>query len=104
MLGVSGLMFLAGPAEIVEGIHHLGCPDYFRRLLGFAKVLGVAALLVPLPTQTPREWAYAGFTFTLIAAICSHLASEDPPAKAMAFLLALTLLVASYLLRRRAAR
>jgi hypothetical protein len=104
LFAVSGVMFLLGPPEVVTGFRHLGYPDYFRLLLGFAKLLGVAALVFPLPNPVPREWAYAGFTFTCIAASVSHAMSGDPTARVMSPLLALALLSASYLLRRRVAR
>jgi hypothetical protein len=52
----------------------LGYPDYFATLLGVAKVLGVAAMLLPVP-RFLREWAYAGFTFDVVSAIVSIIAS-----------------------------
>jgi hypothetical protein len=82
---------------------HLGYPDYFRQLLGVAKLLGVAALVAPMPNPTLREWAYAGFAFTCIGAAVSHVMSGDPIGKAIGSSLALALLLTSYFLRRRAA-
>jgi len=102
MLGFSGLLYLAGAKMAVQAIHSLGYPDYFRPLLGLAKVAGVLALVIP-GLRTLREWAYAGFTFNLIAAVASHLLSGDQPAHAMPALFALGLLITSYLLRRRIA-
>ena len=104
MFTLSGLAFLAGPPEVVTNFHHLGYPDYFRQLLGIAKLLGVAALVLPMPTPTLREWAYAGLTFTCIAAASSHVMSGDSIAKAIPSLLALALLLTSYFLRLRVAR
>jgi hypothetical protein len=103
MFAVSGAAFLAGPAEVVTTFHHLGYPDYFRQLLGVAKLLGVVALVAPLPSATLREWAYAGFAFTCIGATASHVMSGDPAGKAIGSLFALALLLTSYFLRRRAA-
>ncbi len=102
MFTLSGVLFLAGPAEVVASFRHLGYPDYFRHLLGIAKLLGVAALLVPPPSPVLREWAYAGFAFTCIAAAASHLMSGDPAGKLFGPLLAMGLLMTSYVLRRRA--
>jgi hypothetical protein len=104
MFALSGAMFIAGPAEVVANFRHLGFPDYFRELLGIAKLLGVAALLLPLPYPTLREWAYAGFTFVCISASVSHLLSGDPIGKVVPPLFALALLLTSYFLRRRTAR
>src|ERR1700737_4538382 len=62
----------------LEVFHHLGYPDYFSTILGIAKLLGVVALLAPVP-RTLREWAYAGFTFDVVGAILSTFAVGDPP-------------------------
>jgi hypothetical protein len=103
MFALSGAAFLAGPADVVTIFSHLGYPDYFRELLGIAKLLGVAALVAPMPNPTLREWAYAGFAFTCIGAAASHVMTGDPIGKAMGSLFALALLLTSYFLRRRAA-
>src|SRR5260370_259391 len=87
-----------GPPAIVRP---LGYPDYFRSLLGVAKVLGALALLLPRPSIL-REWAYAGFTFDLLGAFASHALHGDAAAHLAPALIALGLLVASYVLRRRA--
>jgi hypothetical protein len=103
MFALSGAAFLAGPTGVVTIFRHLGYPEYFRQLLGVAKLLGVAALVAPMPTPTLREWAYAGFAFTCIGAAASHAMSGDPIGKAIGSLFALSLLLTSYFLRRRAA-
>jgi len=48
----------------------LGYPMYFFAILGFWKVLGAIAILVP---RYPRlkEWAYAGIFFDLTGAVAS---------------------------------
>jgi hypothetical protein len=102
MLAVSGALYLVGPAPIVAGIHRLGYPDYFRPLLGIAKIAGAAALVFP-GLRVLREWAYAGFTFDLIAAIASHVLSGDARHAAPA-VFALALLGVSYSLRRQMQR
>jgi len=56
----------------VEGIRHLGYPDYFRVMLTIFKVAGALALVLPFVTGRFKEWAYAGFGFTMIAAFISH--------------------------------
>jgi hypothetical protein len=60
----------------VEFILELGYPVYFLPLLGFWKILGVAAILIPrLPLL--KEWAYAGFFFTMSGALFSHIAAGN---------------------------
>lgn len=71
-----GIAELAHKRENVEGIVHLGYPIYFVTLIGFWKVLGGLALLVP---RLPRlkEWAYAGIFFNMTGAAVSHAARGD---------------------------
>src|SRR5688572_13477347 len=72
MLGMSGAMYLSGAQPIYDGVvKHLGYPVYFLTLLGFAKLMGAAALVLPVPARI-KEWAYAGFTFNLLGASASH--------------------------------
>lgn len=54
----------------VEGFGQMGYPAYLVPFLGVAKLLGVAAILIP---DYPRikEWAYAGLVFDLIGAAYS---------------------------------
>src|SRR4051812_41610172 len=60
----------------VDGIRYLGYPVYFLTILGIWKILGTVALLVPKHPLL-KEWAYAGFFFTMSGAIFSHLALND---------------------------
>jgi len=71
--GVAELFRLRGN---VEGMVHLGYPLYFITIIGFWKVLGSIALLVP---GFPRlkEWAYAGIFFNMTDAAASHAACGD---------------------------
>lgn len=49
-----------------------GFPSSFLKLLAFSKALGIVALLVPGFPRL-REWAYAGFAFTLLGAAYVHI-------------------------------
>jgi DoxX-like family len=100
MIAISGVLYLVGPPAVVVAVRSLGYPDYFRRLLGTAKVVGAVALVAPR-LRTLREWAYAGFTFDLVFAVASHALAGDSIAHAAPAVFALTLLAASYSLRRR---
>ena len=66
--GVSQVMqYVGNPHGVVP---ELGYPMYFFAILGFWKVLGAIAILVP---RFPRikEWAYAGIFFDLTGAAIS---------------------------------
>ena len=101
MMGSGGVLDVLRMPQVMEIIQRLGYPSYFPVMLGVAKILGVVALLAPVP-RTVREWAYAGFTFDLIAAIVSHLAAGDPPQATVQAAVALGLVLTSYFLRREA--
>jgi len=64
--------------QVAEAFRHLGFPDYFRMELAWAKLLGVALLLAPVPARL-KEWAYAGFAITLASALIAHFSVGDGP-------------------------
>jgi len=64
--------------QVAEAFSRLGFPGYFRVELAFAKLLGVALLLAPVPARL-KEWAYAGCAITLASALIAHLAVGDGP-------------------------
>ena len=70
VMGSGGVVDAFQLANSVEIVNHLGYPAYFCSALGVAKLLGTAALLIP-GSRTLREWAYAGFTFDVLAAAVS---------------------------------
>jgi len=63
--------------QVAEVFAHLGFPAYFRIELSWAKLAGLAALLVPMVPARLKEWAYAGFAITLVSALIAHLAVGD---------------------------
>jgi len=64
--------------QVAEAFTRLGFPNYFRVELAWAKLLGVMALLAPVPARL-KEWAYAGFAITLASALIAHFAVGDGP-------------------------
>lgn len=78
-LAIAGSAFadLSHAPAVMEGVKHLGYPDYLATILGVWKALGLVAILAP---RFPRlkEWAYAGLFFDLSGAFVSHLSSGDP--------------------------
>ena len=78
----------------------------FRVELSWAKVAGVAALLVPMiPARGAiyviKEWAYAGFAINLVSAIIAHLSIGDRPAALAPSSITSVLWALSYFLWRR---
>jgi DoxX-like family len=96
--GAQIAQYLGNPHGVVPV---LGYPMYFFAILGFWKVLGAIAILVP---RFPRlkEWAYAGIFFDLTGAVASVAAVGGYGAYAfhiLAPLLIAGLTVASWALR-----
>ena len=86
----------------VDGIRHLGYPDYFRVLLTVFKVLGAAALILPVVHKRIKEWAYVGFAFNLISAFVSHWVVDGVNGQTFFPLFILAVLIASYVTYHKA--
>jgi len=78
---------------------HLGYPPYLLVFLGTAKILGVAAVLVP-GVRRLKEWAFAGLAFDVTGALYSHLSIGDPPGAWAPAAIALALIAGSYVAYR----
>ena len=76
-IGFTGYAQLSLP-QVAESFIRLGFPSYFRVELAWAKFIGVAFLLAPVPARL-KEWAYAGFAITLVSAVIAHVAVGDGP-------------------------
>lgn len=72
----TGIVQIIKMNEEVEMMQRLGYPLYFLTIIGVWKLLGVVAVLVPR-FPLVKEWAYAGFFFTMSGAIISHFAVSD---------------------------
>jgi len=74
IMGISGGMAFVHSAAFMKALARLGYPNYFSNILGWGKLIGVAALLAPgIPRL--KEWAYAGLTITVVSAVYSHFSS-----------------------------
>ena len=65
------LLVTDNSVKIIHGM--LGYPEYFIPFTGWAKLIGVIAILVPGFNRI-KEWAYAGLFFDLAAAVYSGIA------------------------------
>ncbi|HTV83429.1 MAG TPA: DoxX family protein [Acidobacteriaceae bacterium] len=59
-------------------MNHLGYPLWMLSILGFWKLAGAFAILIPRFTRL-KEWAYAGMFFNYTGATASHLFVGDGP-------------------------
>lgn len=94
MMIFSGSMYFVS-SDMTQTFEHLGFPDYFRIELGIAKIIGAIFLVTPI-NERIKEWAYIGFTITLVSAAIAHLASSDPVSAVITPLVFLGILVLSY--------
>jgi len=94
----TGIVQLIQLKEETDMMTHLGYPLYFLTILGVWKILGVVAVLAPrLPLL--KEWAYAGFFFTMSGAVFSHLAAGDAAREYFGPVLLLVLTAVSWYFR-----
>jgi hypothetical protein len=92
------LVALTSRTELaIEGLRHLGYPDYFGPLLAIFKVVGALVLIIPAIDGRVKEWAYAGFGFVFISAAVSHAAVDGFGGQTIFPVVALGILAASYL-------
>jgi hypothetical protein len=90
-------ILVAGP-PVSDAVTHLGYPLCFLRIIGFWKLLGAIALLVPGYPRL-KEWAYAGIFFELSGATASWLACEHNIGEAVAPMMLALLALVSWALR-----
>ncbi len=102
-MGFGGVADLMKSPEIMESMKKLGYPDYLATILGFWKVCGVIAILLP-GLGLVKEWAYAGFLFDLTGASASHAMVQDSLAEVIIPLVILAIGGCSWMLRPESRR
>jgi DoxX-like family len=94
----TGIVQLLHVKADTEFIIKLGYPEYFLNILGFSKLLGVIAMFVP-KTPLVKEWAYAGFFFTMSGALYSHFVMGSAIGDIFPPILLIVLIVTSWYFR-----
>jgi hypothetical protein len=94
----SGIVQLFKVKGEIDFIINLGYPIYFLTILGVWKILGVVTVLIP-KFPLLKEWAYAGFFFSMSGAVFSHIASGNSVKEIFPPLLLLILTVVSWYFR-----
>lgn len=80
----------------IEGIRHLGFPDYFRVQLTIFKVMGGLILMIPKVPSRIKEWAYVGFAINFISASVGHAVVDGIDFQTFFPLIILAILIVSY--------
>ncbi|HUB52308.1 MAG TPA: DoxX family protein [Terracidiphilus sp.] len=87
--------------QVADAYRQLGFPSAsFRIELAWAKFLGIAALLLPVPARV-KEWAFAGFAIDFVSALIAHVSAGQGVNQWIWALVAFVLLAVPYLLRER---
>ena len=94
----SGIVQFLNVKEEIDFIVKMGYPAYFLTILGAWKILGVIAILIP-KFPLLKEWAYAGFFFSMSGAVFSHLALGNSMKEIAPPMLLITLTVLSWYFR-----
>lgn len=93
--GIGSVVALFGSPAQEELLAQLGYPSYFLVLISISKILALLAIFF-LKNSRIKEWAYAGLTFDVIAAIYSLLATFGDPTMIIIPILALCFVWGSY--------
>ena len=93
-----GVAELMQRKETVDGMVLLGYPAYFVAIIGFWKVFGAIALLLPCFPRL-QEWTYAGIFFNMTGAAVSHAVNGDAAWHVVVTLIIAALTVSSWAFR-----
>lgn len=94
----TGIVQLIQMEEEVQNFTSLGYPTYLMSILGVWKLTGATAILIP-KFPLLKEWAYAGFFFTMSGAAISHLVNDHGAQELFGPLLLLVLTIVSWYFR-----
>ena len=94
----TGIVQLLKMEQDINRMAELQYPVYLLTLLGIWKIGGVIAILIP-KFPILKEWAYAGFFFTMSGASFSHVMVGSPASEIFPSLLLLVLTIVSWYFR-----
>ncbi len=94
-LAASGFFQVSHAPQVIEGLTHLGYPEYMATILGIAKLSGSIFILYN-GIKFLNEWAYGGAVIVFIGAALSHYFSGDGIKEVMTPLISLGIALASY--------
>lgn len=91
---LSGAFFINSQVAI-DGMHHLGLPDWFRWELSIGHIIGGILLIIPIHKRI-KEWVYVGFGIDFISAFIAYASIEGLSGNIVSPLIMLVLLIISY--------
>ncbi|MGN6195010.1 MAG: DoxX family protein [Ginsengibacter sp.] len=91
---LSGAFFMNSQMAI-DGMHHLGLPDWFRWEVSIGHLIGGILLVVPVHKRI-KEWMYVAFAIDFISAFIAYASIDGFAFNTFSPLINLTLLIISY--------
>lgn len=86
----------------VKFLHdYMGYPVYFIPWIGWAKIIGAIAILLPMVPARVKEWAYFGLFIDLVTALYSFIALHGDASGYLFMVLFIAVLIVSYVLHHK---
>jgi len=91
---LSGAFFMNSQMAI-DGMHHLGLPDWFRWEVSIGHLIGGILLVVPVHKRI-KEWMYVAFAIDFISAFIAYASIDGLVFNTFSPLINFALLIISY--------
>lgn len=88
-------IFFINSEMAIEGVQHLGLPEWLRYEVSIASFLAGLVLVLPV-WKRMKEWAYTGLGFVYISALIAHLSVDGIVPMSFFPLVTFALLLVSY--------
>jgi len=100
--GILALFILPGIFYInskmaLDGMHHLGLPDWFRYEVSIGQFIGGLILIIPFIGKRLKEWAYVAIGIVYISAFIAHCAIDGFGSEAGMAIVMFAILLTSYI-------
>jgi hypothetical protein len=100
--GLLGLFILPGIFFInsemaIEGVRHLGLPEWFRWEVSIGNFIGGLILVLPFFSKRIKEWNYVALGIVYISALIAHLSVDGFVLGSFSPLITFALLLVSYI-------
>lgn len=79
----------------IDGMHHLGLPEWFRWEVSIGHIIGGFFLIIPVG-QRLKEWTYAALGIDYISAAIAYVSIDGAVLNSFQSLISLLLLIVSY--------
>lgn len=91
---LSGAFFMNSQMAI-DGMHHLGLPDWFRWEVSIGHLIGGILLVIPVHKRI-KEWMYVAFAIDFISAFIAYASIDGLVFNTFSPLINFALLIISY--------